>query len=153
MATHKLDIFRILNNINKKIDFYDTLTTEEQKSIQPLVLMKWLSGTSSMRQIAFLNEIVNPYIFTLSNHKKLLIWMLTICGLEHTEKANWIKNKKTSNISKSTKIVAEYFGYSMKKAYQIMHLLSDDDIISYATQLGTDKKDITILKRELKNRS
>ena len=84
MATHKLDIFRILNNINKKIDFYDTLTTEEQKSIQPLVLMKWLSGTSSMRQIAFLNEIVNPYIFTLSNHKKLLIWMLTICGLEHT---------------------------------------------------------------------
>ena len=41
----------------------------------------------------------------------------------------------------------------MKKAYQIMHLLSDDDIISYATQLGTDKKDITILKRELKNRS
>jgi hypothetical protein len=151
---HKLDLFKVLANIDlKKHNFFSTLTDEEKKSVSPYVLMRWLSGTTSARQIYFLNEFVNPYAFTLQKEKDLLLKLMMICTSGKKQRYQWIKlPKKQKTQSKLVALVKEYFGYNQKHATEALPLLSNDDLLSYATQLGYQPKEITELNKELKKR-
>jgi len=155
VSDKKLDIFEVLNNINvKKRNYYQSLTEEEQKSLSPYVIMRWLSGTNDARQVYFLNEIVNPYVFALPNHKELLLKLMMICTSGRKVRYTWIKQakKKTSGQTKLITLVQEYFGYSQRESADALSLLSNEDLLSYAEQLGYQKPEITALKKELKNR-
>ena len=152
---HKLDIFEVLKQINvKNTDFFTSLTDEEQKSIQPLVLMRWMSGNKSAQQIMMLNEFANQYVFSLSNDKKLLMDLLTICSPGHSTRANWIKRKKqsTSKTPLSLEVVKEIFHYSTKEALLSLHLIDNDTILMYAGELGRQSDEIKKLKVELRKR-
>lgn len=152
---HKFDIFEVLGKINKKnTTFFPEMPQEEQKAIAPLVLMRWMSGTTDARQIFFLNEAVNPYVFPLANHKELLVDLMTICAPGKFQRYKWHKslNKRTSTTPIAVSVIRDYFNYSQHEAQESLPVLTNDDILDYAEQLGYQKEEITKLKKELKNR-
>jgi len=150
---YKLDIFQMLNSIDRKNDqVFSSLTEEEQKAFQPLVAMRWLSGIKSERQIVFLNEFVNPYIFSLYTHKNLLFKLMTVCTSGTINRYRWNKmnSKKRGNKPLSVTVIKEYFNYTNIQAIEALSFLSADDILQYATELGWQKDEISKLKQELK---
>ena len=157
MATqkYKLNIFDVLGKLSKNNSaFYDNLSEEEQKALQPLVVMRWLSGTSSMRQVFFLNELVNHLVFEFTDHKKLLVQLMSLCTDGNFTKYQWKKmSAKNSSVMKvSIGVIQEYFKYTKLQAKDALTLLTDNDIIDYADQLGRQPDEIKIIKKELKTR-
>lgn len=151
----KLNIFNVLSHLDEKdANYYDRLTEEEQKAFVPLITMKWLSGVSEARQIYFINELVNPHVFTSYTHPKLLFYLMSICGSGKAKRHFWNKtlSRKTSNMPTVVKVIREYFGYSTIEALDALPLLSDDNILSYAEDSGYQKEDITKIKKELNGR-
>lgn len=153
--THKLDVFQVLGQIDKKQHlFYSKLSEEEQKAFHPLVVMRWMSGVNQARQIIFLNELVNPFVFSLASHKDLLFKLMTICASGKQFKYQWNKaaSKKTGKFALSTQVVKTYFKYTPSQAREALSLLSNEDIISMAEQLGAQKEEISKIKLEVKHR-
>ncbi|MGZ8924299.1 MAG: hypothetical protein ACXW2E_00315 [Nitrososphaeraceae archaeon] len=151
MSEHKLDIFRVLKAADKKDhSFLSELTNDELKSLQPMLIARWLSGVSNKQQIFIINEIVNPYIFNLYNHKELLWSLLTICTTGKYQKYNWIKsNNKRKTITLAIKALKQYFHYSTRHAEQAFNLLQPNDIALIAEELGWQLEDLNKLRKEL----
>jgi hypothetical protein len=152
---HKLDIFQTLNHISKKDrNFFRDLTDEEKKAFQPLIVMRWLTGTNDARQVYFINELVNPFVFSMYNHKELIYYLMTTCTSGKNQRYNWTKSssKKSSSTPLSVSVIKDYFNYSTMHAIEALPMLSNDDILEYAEQLGRQKEDITKIKKELKTR-
>jgi len=152
---YKVDIFRLLGSLSKRSTHaYDELTADEKKTVQPLILMRWMSGTSDARQVYFLNELVNPFVFPFYKHNELLVKLLSICGPGQPRRYKWVKasSKKSTKLPESTKVVQEVFGYNKTDAVDALRILSDNDILSYATSLGRQDDEIKVIKKELKSR-
>ena len=152
---YKLDLFNFLNNLSRKNEkFYKTLSDEEIKEISPLIIMRWMSGTNDARQVYFLNELVNPFVFSLGKHKELLVDLMTLCGSgrECRYKFNKVKSKKTSKTPKTVEVVKEFFDYNTTDAIEVLPMISNDDILSFAEQLGKQPPEISAIKKELKTR-
>lgn len=152
---YKLDVFRVLNNTDKKnMLFFDKLTDEEKKAYYPLIITRWLSGTRDIKQIVFLNELVNKFVFALLNHKSLLYKLMTICTSGKVKKYYWNKtlSKRLTSTPNTASVISEYFSYNLSKTADALPLLSNEDILSCAEQLGRQKEEITKIKRELKTR-
>lgn len=152
---HKLDLFTLLNQIStKKRDYYERLSEEEQKAFMPLVVMRWLSGTRDARQVIFLNEIVNPSVFSLHKHKKFLYYLMTVCTTGNGQRYFWNKtlSKRSSTTPTIVNTIREFFGYNTREAADALRLLSDDDILGYAEHLGKQPDEIRKIKKELKGR-
>lgn len=152
---YKLDLFGFLSNVSRKNEkFYKTLSEEEIKEVSPLIMMRWLSGTNDARQIYFLNELVNPFVFTLGKHKELLVGLMTLCssGRDQRYKFPKAKSKKTSKTPKAVEVIKEFFSYNTIDALEVLSMISNDDILSFAEQLGRQPPEITAIKKELKTR-
>lgn len=152
---HKLDIFRVLGRIsNKDTEFYKSLTEEEQKALAPLVVMRWLSGTRSAQQIYFLNELVNPFVFSMAKHKELLVDLMTVCAPGRTQRYYWnkAKGKRTSSTPTVVDVIRDYYGYSTTEAMEALPLLTDEDVLWYADELGRQPDEVKLIKKELKSR-
>lgn len=149
----KLDLFGLLNKINRKQpNIIAELSEDEAKEAQPLLIMRWLSGTEDPRQVYFLNEVMNPYVFSLYEDKKLLIDLATICTDGSPQRYTWNKapSKKKTSSSLVLAVVQEYFGYDERKAKDALPSLSNDDIMDYAEQLGRSAEEFAKIKKELK---
>jgi hypothetical protein len=147
-------LFKMLEHIGMKDrNYYRKLAEEEQKTFVPLVTMRWLSGSFNERQIYFINELVNPNVFHLHRHKELLYYLMTLCGFGN-KKYFWNKtiSKKKTSLPIASSIVKKIYGYSTLEALEAMPLLSNDDIMEYAEELGEQPDTIKKLKKELKNR-
>lgn len=152
----QLDLFGLLGQISlKNSTYYRTLSEDAIKEISPFVIMRWLTGTNDARQIYLLNELVNPFAFTLQKHKELLVQLMTIStsGASPRYKFNKVKSKKTSSTPKSVAVVKSIFGYSSLDALDAMKILKNEDILSFAEQLGMQKPEITAIKKELRTRN
>jgi len=152
---YKLNIFDVLGKLsNGNAAFYDKLTEEEEKALQPLVVMRWLTGADDARQVYFLNELVNPLVFPLTNHKKLLVQLMSICTSGRTKRYKWTKakSKKTSKASACVSVIKDYFEYNTRHATEALPLLDDETILFYAGELGRQPDEIRAIKKELKSR-
>lgn len=148
---HKYDLFAVLGQVNtKKADYYDSLPEEQQKQIQPLLIQRWMSGTNSARQVFLLNEVANPYVFSLFKHKTLLWQLLTIAAPGKFAKYNWMSQKgaKEHNQPVATKVVMEYYSYNSKHAQDAVKLLNCEQIITMANDLGYQPDVIAKIKKE-----
>ena len=151
--TYKLDIFATLDQINhKRPFFYENLTEEERKGFLPVVVMRWLSGTSSPLQVILLNEVVNPFVFSLVNHKDLLYKLMTVCAVK-PQRYRWLKAGGRKHPHKhSIEVIKRHYQYSTQQASDVFSLLSNEDIVGFAEQQGLQKEDLTKIKTELKDR-
>lgn len=151
MAEYKVDIFDVLNRIScGEKDIWEKFSDEERKAISPLIVMRWLSGTSNQRQIVYLNTLVNHLIFVLAKHQDLLFKIMASCTDKRPARYQWIGQKKAGPSKKLTiKVIQQYYGYSQREANSVAHLLVKDDIIQMSESLGWEKDEITKLKKEL----
>ena len=150
MQKHKLDIFRVIENIDlKNQDFFAGLTEEEKKAFHPLVVMRWLTGTRNPAQIVFINSVVNPYVFDLANHKELLYKLMVVCSTGTKQRYSWTKSKKVSTRPISERVVAETFSMSLNHARDALVLLDRDTIVEYAQCLGYQQEELMKLDKDL----
>lgn len=151
--TYKLDVFATLEQINRKnAEFYNDLTDEERKGFVPLIVMRWMSGMNSPLQIILLNEVVNPFVFSLFNHKDLLYKLLTVSSVK-PQRYKWIKVKGKEHQHKhSIEVIRTHYGYSSAEAASVFPLLSSDTIMEMAEKHGLQKEELAKIKNELKNR-
>lgn len=151
MADHKVDIFKMLDRLalgDKNV--WDSYTPEEQKSISPLIIMRWLSCNNSPKHIVFLNMLVNNLIFSIPKHPGLIFKVMGCCTDKQKTHFTWLGQKKTGGTKKlGVQVIQEYYNYSSREAVQYLNILNKTDIVDMAEQLGWDKTEITKLKREL----
>lgn len=152
MAERQLDIFKVLDAVNKNNPkYYDTLTEQQLKELQPFVLMRWVTGSPNVWQIQYVNELVNPYAFSLTKHKKLLFQLLTMCGPGKFQRYKWIKGTtRQPTKPHSLGLLKQFYNYSHQRAVDAMQLLQYNDIVDIAEQLGKQKEDIALIKKEWK---
>jgi len=154
-TNRKLDLFQLLNGLSRKnLDSYASLSEEEKKEVLPLIIMRWMSGTSDARQIMYLNELVNPYVFSMHKHKDLFVSLLTVCGSGKSQRYTWnkAKSKKKSATPIAMSVVQQYFGYNATDAIDALVVLSASDVLDYAIQLGLQSDEMSKLKKELKDK-
>ena len=151
MAERALDIFQVLDALNtKKVDFYASLSDKEKKSIAPVVLTRWLSGTYSKQQVYLINEIVNPYIFSLHHHPQLLWYLMTTVTPGKSQRYTW--SKAITGGSKDNACLAcikEYFRYRTKHAEQVYRTIDKINILYMAEELGYTDSELNKIKKEL----
>ncbi len=143
----KIDIFEILRKIDEcDITYFEKLSDEEIKSIHPLVIMRWMSGTKDNSQIQRLNTICNSFVFSLQKERMLLIKLL-MASSTSKKTYKWYGKKTTGSISKTNvELIMEYYQCSKKEAIGAAPLLSKDDIMNLAAEMGYQKDDMTGIK-------
>jgi hypothetical protein len=148
--TFKLDIFKILGQINSRdLHVYEKLSDEEKKGFTPYIISQWLYGTNNLRQVMFLNELVNPFIWSLGKHPELLVKLMACCGTGSYNKFSWIPfSKKEKQKTQSILIIMQYYDFTEREAKSNLHLLTKDDIIEMAEELGLQNDEISKLKKE-----
>ena len=118
-AERKLDIFRVLAALDAKdYHFFANLTDEEVKALVPFVVARWMSGTTDARQVFFLNEVVNPYLFSLTEHKQLLWDLLLIANSGKKQRYAWnaLPSKKNTAKPLTVDVLKQFYGYSTRDA-------------------------------------
>lgn len=152
----KITIFDILGRIDTKdTHFYDDLPEKVQKAEHPLVLMKWMAGTSDPLKTMMLNEIINPYVFSLHKHKPLVMKLLTICANGNRTRYKWTKLKKgsTAKFPVLTDVIKQTFDYNTTKAVEALPLITDDQLLTFCDQLGFQKDELKNVKKEIRQRN
>lgn len=151
----KFDIFAVLNQLSKKHrSFIDGLTSDDLKVIPPVVVMRWMSGSSSKQQTFIVNEIANPLVFDLYKHPRLLLQLLMVCAVPSAGKCGWIKQQKSSPAKPiSTRVVMKYFDYPQRRAVECVDMISPTDIFSMAEDLGYQPDELKKLYLEHKTAS
>jgi len=154
MVQNKLDLWDVLKKIDvQNRTFYDDLSEEQQKALQPFVIMRWLTGTNNAGQIQLVNEFVNRYAFTFSKHKSLMCKLMTVCTDGKLHRYKWIKPiQAQGSFPLAADTISKYSGISTKYAREAVKILSSETILEYAQQLGCQKEEMTKLKAELKKK-
>lgn len=143
----KLDIFTVLKNLNNKnIKYYDTLSPDLQKAAAPLVIMRWLSGTSDREQILRINEMVNPYMFSLN--PRMLFKLMAISATGRVSSCSWVGGKKTTNSNVIT-LLSKYFECSKMEAKGYLSIYTNDELLVFAEEMGYTEKQSKELMQEL----
>lgn len=152
---YALDIFDVLNHVNMNdFEYYGKLEEHEQKALHPLVLMKWMLGTNSDKQILRMNTRVNPYVFSLGQHKELLYKLLCSTTMGKSQRYSWIKTASAKKVgSLATAVVEEFYKCSPREAKAAMELLSGEEVLEMAEYLGRQSDELTKIKAEFKSKT
>lgn len=143
---YKNDIFEVIKQLdNKNYQYFDTLTDEQKKEIQPYTLMRWLStasGNESNHSIMTItvNEIVNNHFWELSKYKDLQWKLLCACGLKKWMRHQWIPMSKSSNDKQYT-IIRQFYSNLNEQDFAIKYrTLTKDDIENIYRYMGLKDK-------------
>lgn len=151
---YKLDLFGLLDKLNKKeYDLWGKYNDSEKKEISPLIIMRWMSGTSDKRQIVFLNELVNKVVFDLTGaHKHLLLMLLAVASSGTPRRYYWQGQKSSASEKRGAKraiaVIEQYYQCSPKEAKEHLQILEKEDVIQICEAIGMQKEDIQLVKKE-----
>ena len=153
----RVDIFKVLSNLDlKQHQPVLQMTPDERKQLSPYILMRWMSGVRDPIQINRVNDRVNRIIWNLpkdpggEGHDNLLVMLLSSCGNGKSQRHNWVQpkvSKKNQNIV--LEVISASFGYSRRESAGVVELLSRDQILKLAEDLGYDDDVIKKLEKEL----
>lgn len=144
------DLFALLSKLNRRdMKAYASLSEEGKKAAHPLILMRWLSGTSDAGQIVRLNTFVNKYVFALANEKELLFKLLAASCTGNTQRASWIKGPGRKSSKLAILAISQQYTCSSREAEQYLELLEPEDVVRYAEDAGWEKDALKKLSTEL----
>ena len=150
MSTRDFDLFAFLERLNKRdLQAFDKLSDEGKKAASPLVIMRWLSGTSDPAQIVRLNEFSNKYVFSLGQDKSLLFKLLASSCTGRTNRASWLKGPGGGSKRLAVQALQDKFNCSSREALGYMDLLEPEDIVRFADEAGWEKEELKKLSAEL----
>lgn len=149
----KLDIFELLGKINDPHvgDIYTKLSDDEKKGFAPLVVLRWLSGTSDERQIILINEFVNPMVFSLGKHPHLLMLLLQAAASKTNKRYQWLSIKSKKKFAIATDVVKQYYNMSYREVKMLNPFPSEENVLEMAESIGLQKDELTKLKKEYKD--
>lgn len=145
----KLDIFKMLNAIDKKdYDFYDNISDEERQGFSAFLGLKWGASISSDNlmqhfYLASMNHCANKHMFDINKHPKLQ-WLSLVSGSpgKGVKRHEWLgSKKKTTNKSQD----------DIKKRLMKIHPNYKDDEIELLSTMVT-KKDLREYDKECGNK-
>ena len=150
---YKLDIFALLGDISdpKKQDIYSKLGDDERKGFAPLVVMRWLTGTSDERQIMLINEFVNTSVFALAKHPHLLMLLMEASNTKSRRHYQWLGIKTKKRNVETLRAIGEYYEMSQREVRLMNPLPPPDEVIEMAEACGWQKEEMAKLKKELKD--
>lgn len=147
--SYKLDIFKVLDNIRAgNMDYYDTLSPIEKKGFYPVLVYHWLIGSASTEELKLLDAIVNPILFSMSKHPKVIYQLMVSCMVSNTKKKHRYmkKGKKQNTDTVAIDIIKKYYECSSDRANEYYQLINIDDIKELGYDLGFSDKDIKKVK-------
>lgn len=153
MVERKLDIFKVLDATNaKNRPFYEKLSPEERKGFVPSVTARWMTGTNDAAQVVCVNEFVNPYTFSLYKHPQLLWQLMTAANSGSRKRYAWNKlpGKNSTGKSNTIKVIMEYFDYSPARASEAVDMLTREQVMDMAADLGWQPDEVAKIKKEMK---
>lgn len=147
MTNKKLDIFEVLRKIDEcDISYFENVTDDDLKTIAPLILMRWMSGTKDIKQVQRLNSIPNMFVFPLQKEKRLLIKLL-MASSTSKKTYRWYAKKSAITTSKTyVDIIEEAYNCSRREALDIVKMFNKTDIEQLALDLGYQKEEISKIK-------
>lgn len=143
------DLFAFLGELNRRnLNAYTELSPEGQKAAHPLVIQRWLSGTSDSAQIVRLNMFSNKYVFTLGQHKPLLFKLLA-AACTGSKRNQWIKGPGGTSTKLSLDVIKRTHGCSTREAAMHIRFLKPEQVLEYGEELGLPKEELKKLSIEL----
>ena len=150
---HKIDLFEVLNNISlNNLEYIDKFSDEELKALSMYVVQLWIKGATTNKEVHFLltNEYVNPYVFELAKHPKLLYKLFCASnGYGEKEYFKFNKKKEISN-KKSIELISIAYDMSFNDAKNSVELFNIDDIEELCELSGLDKDETKKVLEEWK---
>lgn len=138
----KVDLFEALRAISGgDYRFFDKLDDVDIKTLSPYLLLLWMRAPSSDASIRteLTNEFVNPYVFNLSGHPRLLFKLFVAAqGGYGNCRYRFEKSKRDKRVA----IVAEYRNISDEKARDIVARCTPDMIDDMARSIGKTEKEV-----------
>lgn len=152
--TRKFDIFEVLKKVDTRdVNFFQTLEPQDKKAIPLFVVNRWMSGCTSEYQLAYLNECVNPYMFSLGAKHPDLMWML-MCGVSSGKmrRYKWLKLPAASASSTARpvteKVLHDIYGYSSSECKDALNILDFDAVCDLADQMGCQQDTLDAIAKE-----
>ena len=152
--SEKLDLFGAFRQLNSlDFDFWDKLTPEERKQASPFVFSMWMQNSSNDGQVLYLNEFVNPHLFTtLKNKEDIAFILLALSSRGHQNRYSWVK--RPSNKEKGVKadgvksILKEYFEESERNIGYYLERLTSEEFVRICEEMGFQDDEKKKLKKE-----
>lgn len=152
------DLFAGLADLSKKneqglsnTEWFDRLSAAAQKAAAPLVMMRWLSGTSDPAQIIRLNTVPNRFVFAGTADKSAVFKLLAIGTSGKSSRYSWIKGPASKVKTLSLAVISQYYEISIREAST--YDIDAEDLLLMAEDLGWDADDIKKLSKEVQNGS
>ena len=147
-AEHKLDLFWLLGELNKKnYGIWDTLNDEQKKELSLYTLTMWLACTNDFEQLYDLGTIASTYVYDIAKHPQLLLLILTACTTKSFKRYNWLAPKKSKPAAVS--LIADVYKMSLSQAKSILPLFTSEEILDLAKYQGWQPDEIKQLKKSL----
>jgi hypothetical protein len=150
----KVDIFKAFDRLSAlDLNFWDSLTDGQRKQISPYVFTLWMKSTPSDAQILYLNEFINPHLFTsLKNNEDIAFMLLALSTRGHKHRYSW-KAAHSAKKGKSKKegvknVLKEYFQESERNIQYYLDRLTLDEFLEICDALGIQDDEKKKLKKE-----
>lgn len=144
-----VNIFDVLKRIDlRREDYYDAMSEVDQKQLHPLVMTRWMSGTSDPAVIQMLNLTNNKFNFILAQHKPLLMRMLLLSASGSSRRYQWLAKAKDTSQTKSLSVLRQYYGCSQREAEMYIKLHAHEDLVKMAEHVGWQDDDVKALNKE-----
>ena len=150
----KLDLFGAFRQLNSlDFDFWDKLSPEERKQASPFVFSMWMQNSGNDGQVLYLNEFVNPHLFTtLKGKEDIAFILLALSSRGKQNKYSWVK--RPSNKEKGVKadgvknVLKEYFEESERNIGYYLERLTSEELVKICEELGIQDDEKKKLKKE-----
>ena len=83
------------------------------------------------------------------DHTELMAKLLACCGTKSRKRFTWVPEGKKSSRPLAFAVVEEYFDYTIKETKEMLTVIENDDIMTYAEELGWEPAELKKLKKEL----
>lgn len=149
------DLFAGLGQLSRRnMQYYSELKPELQKSAVPLVMSRWLTGTSDRLQLIRLNTFVNPYVFSLGQDKDLLFRLMAASCTGSTMRYQWIKSPGAkTTIGLQEAVTTAYYECSRREAAEYLPCITGEQFIQMGEELGWSEDEMKKLKKEVEGGS